>query len=38
MAHQPLFGLLYQPQMMGGDDDDDDDEYGAVSGMSGRGN
>jgi hypothetical protein len=29
---RPLFGLLYQPRMIG------DDESGAVSGMSGRGN
>jgi hypothetical protein len=35
----PLFGLLYQPQVIDDDDDDDDDECGAVCGMIiGRGN
>jgi hypothetical protein len=32
LVHQPLFGMLYQPWMMG------DDERGAVTGMIGRGN
>jgi hypothetical protein len=35
LAQWPLFGYLYLPWIM---DDNDDDEYGAVGGMSGRGN